>query len=163
MGSLKLGNVWVFVQLIHRPMRTKISCTKTQTLPNSRIADASGNHPSLLIRAEFRSEHSPSPGRMKARMTVTRTMRPMSTPRLSCIVHFSQSAVSLDVCLRQKKTRSRDGKLEVPWFRSNQSVTRSELTLARDRAPQRSCVTRSELTLGLEIERRNALGSRDLS
>ena len=22
-GSLKLGNVWVFVQLIHRPMRAK--------------------------------------------------------------------------------------------------------------------------------------------
>ena len=37
MGSLKLGNVWVFVQLIHRPSGTKISCTKTQTLFNLRL------------------------------------------------------------------------------------------------------------------------------
>ena len=32
-GILDLGNV--FVQPIHRPMRTKISCTKTQTIPNA--------------------------------------------------------------------------------------------------------------------------------
>ena len=34
---LELGNVWVFILLIHRPMSTKNSCTKIQTLPNSRI------------------------------------------------------------------------------------------------------------------------------
>ena len=33
--------VWVFVQLIHRPMRTKNQLYKTQTLPNSRIPDTS--------------------------------------------------------------------------------------------------------------------------
>ena len=32
-GGLKLGNVWVFLQLIHRP---NISCTKAQTLHNLR-------------------------------------------------------------------------------------------------------------------------------
>ena len=36
-GSLKLVNVWDFVQLIHRQTWTKISCTKTQTLPNLRL------------------------------------------------------------------------------------------------------------------------------
>ena len=36
-GSLKPGNVLVFVQLIHRPMGQKISCTKTQTFPNLRL------------------------------------------------------------------------------------------------------------------------------
>ena len=40
MGSLKLGNVWIFDQLIHRP---KISCTKTQTLPNLRLPISSGD------------------------------------------------------------------------------------------------------------------------
>ena len=35
--SLKLGNVWVFVQLIHRPRRTKISCTKIQALVDLRV------------------------------------------------------------------------------------------------------------------------------
>ena len=40
-GFLELGNVLVFVQLIHRPMRT--SCTKTQTLLNSRIPDTSAD------------------------------------------------------------------------------------------------------------------------
>ena len=36
-GSLKLGNVWVFVQLIRRPTRPKICCTKTKTLLNLRL------------------------------------------------------------------------------------------------------------------------------
>ena len=36
-GILKLSNVWVFVQLINRSTRTKISCTKTQTLSNLRL------------------------------------------------------------------------------------------------------------------------------
>ena len=36
-GSLKLDNAWVSLQLIHRPTGTKISCTKSQTLPNLRL------------------------------------------------------------------------------------------------------------------------------
>ena len=43
-GSLNLGNASVFVLLIHRPMRTKISCKKTQTLPNLRLPISSGNY-----------------------------------------------------------------------------------------------------------------------
>ena len=43
-GSFKLGNVLVFLQQIHRPTRTKISCTKTQTLPNLRLPISSGNY-----------------------------------------------------------------------------------------------------------------------
>ena len=43
-GILELGNVWVFVQLIHRPMRTKNQLYKTQTLPNSWIPDTSAHH-----------------------------------------------------------------------------------------------------------------------
>ena len=38
-ASLKLDNVWVFVQLIHRPTRTK-----TQTLPNLRLPISSISH-----------------------------------------------------------------------------------------------------------------------
>ena len=36
-GSLKLGNVWAFVQLILDLVGRWISCTKTQTLPNFRL------------------------------------------------------------------------------------------------------------------------------
>ena len=39
--SLKLGNVWVFVQLIQRG--PKISCRKTQTLPNLRLSISFGH------------------------------------------------------------------------------------------------------------------------
>ena len=51
-GSLKLGNVWVFVRLIsgpHRPMNQLN--TKTQTLPNLRLpisSDHQGNSPNSL-------------------------------------------------------------------------------------------------------------------
>ena len=31
-GSLKLGNVWVFVQLIHGPTRTKIQLYKNPNI-----------------------------------------------------------------------------------------------------------------------------------
>ena len=37
MGSLKLGNVWAFLQLIFGPRCLWISWTKTQTLPNLRL------------------------------------------------------------------------------------------------------------------------------
>ena len=40
-GIPELGNLWVLVQLIHRPMRTKNQLYKTQTLHNSRIPDTS--------------------------------------------------------------------------------------------------------------------------
>ena len=36
-GSLKLDNVWVFVQLIYMPKRIKNQLTKTQTLTNLRL------------------------------------------------------------------------------------------------------------------------------
>ena len=40
MGSLKLVNFRVFVQMSHRPTRKKISCANTQTLPNLRLSTA---------------------------------------------------------------------------------------------------------------------------
>ena len=40
--SLKLGNIWVFVQPIHR-RGTKISSTKTKTLPNLRLPMSSAD------------------------------------------------------------------------------------------------------------------------
>ena len=45
MGSLKLGNVWVFVQLIHRPTRTKHQLYKNPNiaLPNLRLPIVSGH------------------------------------------------------------------------------------------------------------------------
>ena len=43
-GSLKLGKVWVFVQLIHRQMRTRTSCKITQTLTNLRLLISSDHH-----------------------------------------------------------------------------------------------------------------------
>ena len=51
-----VGNLWVFVQLIHRPTRPKISCTKTQTLPNLRLPmssddDDESNEPFFLRRS----------------------------------------------------------------------------------------------------------------
>ena len=36
-GSLKSGNVWVLVQLIHRPTRTKNQLNKNPTLPDLRL------------------------------------------------------------------------------------------------------------------------------
>ena len=52
-GSLKLSNVLVFIQLIHRQTRTKISCIKTQTFPNLRLLTTSGHElrggPPLLV------------------------------------------------------------------------------------------------------------------
>ena len=39
--SLKLGNVWVIVQLIYRPTRTNNQLYKNQTLPNLRLITTS--------------------------------------------------------------------------------------------------------------------------
>ena len=47
-GSLKLGNVSVFVQLIHWPRRTKNQLSKTQILPTLRLPISSG-HTVILI------------------------------------------------------------------------------------------------------------------
>ena len=41
MGSLKLGNVWGFVQLIHRSQN---QLSKTQTFPNLRLLTTSEYH-----------------------------------------------------------------------------------------------------------------------
>ena len=51
--SLKLGNVWVFVQLICRQARTENHLKKTQTLLNLRLLTTSGPHSPPLTRRVF--------------------------------------------------------------------------------------------------------------
>ena len=50
-GSLKLGNVWVFVQLIHRPTRTKNQLYKN---PNIALLETSHQLSSLRKRKKER-------------------------------------------------------------------------------------------------------------